>query len=203
MHEKLRQVWIRVRGEREAHAAVSSACLSLLCPVASVSPETTSPVQSLLHRDDIHAVFLQQDGKVACVPLSLRRGLPPAFAATQATLSASSGAAGHAVPAAEYSIGTQLAAALRDAAQMVESAPSLIQRTADDLVRDFMAERLPPAPKDVRASGAPPTLDTCVCCRSEVCRPPWRSLPRCIRNGPCARRLLTFATPQELFQEGA
>jgi hypothetical protein len=62
-----------------------------------------------------------------------------------------------------------LAKALRDAADMLESHPGLVQASADRMAREFMAERLPPVPSDAKDKGPEPDSGSTVCCRVEVC----------------------------------
>jgi hypothetical protein len=96
------------------------------------------------------------------VPISLRKGLPRALLSMHGALKASHQGS------QSSSIAKTLAAALRDAATMVEGASCMVDAAVDNMAREFMAERLPPLPEDIPSAGPAPQLDSSVCCRVQV-----------------------------------
>ncbi|KAK9839615.1 hypothetical protein WJX81_001019 [Elliptochloris bilobata] len=94
----------------------------------------------------------QAQSEPICLPLELRRGLPPGFvnnyglqvdAAGCQTTTATVGA---------------LAAGLRALADRIEAQPALLSAAADSLAADFMQSRLPPAEQALPPSGPAPTF---------------------------------------------
>ncbi|DBA73237.1 hypothetical protein WJX77_009828 [Trebouxia sp. C0004] len=123
----------------------------------------------------LHSAMQGQEEPV-CLPLSLRRGLPPGFLyshgyqadkmrdlkrrpAEPATPPKGDDALGQ-------SLAQQVAAGLRELADKVEAQPDLISKAADLMSLDFMDSRAPPSEASLVAMGSEPTLKDAVICRA-------------------------------------
>ncbi|KAL0045819.1 hypothetical protein WJX82_005646 [Trebouxia sp. C0006] len=123
----------------------------------------------------LHSAMQGQEEPL-CLPLSLRRGLPPGFLYSHGYQAdkmrdlrkrpAAPTTPPQGDDASGQSLAQQVAAGLRELADKVEAQPELISKASDLMSLDFMDSRAPPSEASLVDVGSEPTLKDAAVCRA-------------------------------------